>query len=251
MYNSSTIALNYSSETVCSADPKRNMSSIIYFKCDTQNEHISFVSTVQCTNIFEWLSIVGCGIVDPPCVEYDPISHYKYDLSTLGDSTFNVSREGNTYSFGLCKAPSSCVDTAGACNEKGLSLGAVNSDLKFDETGYPFLKYENGPICKAKNQSMNWFTKIELICAKNETENNKAVLLEDTDCRLIIQFATDKACPPQQISCKDNDFDLTPLINSTGNYEAGVAEGVLKNPADKNVKVSRTVVIFSMAREIR
>lgn len=243
LHDEDYVALNYSSSTKCDVDPTMNMSTIINFKCDpTQTNKISFVGTAICTHIFEWFTPLGCD-KNTACATYDSGNDVTYDLRSLMGKSYNVSRNGTTYKFGICSAPEGCATTAGACNSAtGYSLGALNKALTYNETGYPFLKYENGLQCKS---GALYFTKIEFTCAKTEADEGKMFILEDTDCRLIIQFATRLACPPL-ISCKDSymgqSFDLTPLINPAANYEAVVADE-LKKGANKDAKVSENVTL--------
>lgn len=144
---------------------------------------------------------------------------------------------GLSYQFGICKAPSFCPDGCGACSSLHSSMGVVNSELRMGEAGYPYLIYPNGPACKdLKNQSTNYVTKIQFTCAATPEEKNKATLVEEADCSLIIDFATDKVCD-KAISCADDGFDLSPLIRSKSNFVADVAGDVLKNATNKDVKV--------------
>lgn len=237
-----SVALNYSSNTRCDRDPSMNMSTIINFKCDPkQTNKISYVRTgAPCTHQFEWFTPQGCDHrVTTPCQAYSATDDFHYDFRSLRNQSFEVSRNGTKYLFGVCTAPpaGACSEGIGACNSQGYILGSVNDKLLVNETGYPYLVYDKGPNC---TNGQPFFTKIEFTCAKSDAEDMKPFLVEDTNCRLIIQFATRLACP-KKILCKDGDYDLTPLMNSESNYEAEVADAVLKGPTGeehKGAKVS-------------
>lgn len=233
-----SVALVYASETPCSTVASMNMSSIIEFKCDPkQTNRINYLGARLCTHLFEWYSPVGCE-TRQACVATDPNSGFTYDLSSLSSQSYNVTGPKGVYYFGVCAGHAECLDKAGACKD-GLSMGMTSSALTYNETGYPFLLYANGAPCKPNNQS----TRIEFKCAESAEEDNKPFVLEDSECRLVIQLATQLACP-SRISCKDTfqgqDFDLTPLMSST-NYVAEMDAELKKRTtsgANKDAKVS-------------
>lgn len=150
----------------------------------------------------------------------------------------------------------------GACykqNGQTNSLGKLNSHLRFNQSGSPYLLYEDGGHCGTGER--RWSTKIEFVCANNATKDNgntsgssgsttatNAVkIIEDSNCQLLIQYQTPYACQ-EQIKCTDKGYaelsgdftiDLTPLINANENYEASIdlpAKQAEKLP--KNTKVS-------------
>lgn len=229
-------ALNFTSATACGENPSQNYSSIITLRCDL-TQSLIYHDTILCKHFFDLFTPLACGLVDPPCVTVDPNTKVEYDLTSLSTDSYNVTGKlGQFYQFGICKSPSFCPDGCGACSSLHSSMGVMNSELRMGEAGYPYLIYPNGPACKdLKNQSTHYFTKIQFTCAATPEEQNKATLVEETNCRLIIDFATDKVCN-KAISCADDGFDLSPLIRSNANYVADVAGDVLK--ADKDVKVS-------------
>lgn len=234
--------LMYSSNTKCEADPKMNMSAKIDLKCDLQqDERISFKETVVCSHIFEWYSPLACETTEQ-CVVTHSSTGFKYDLRPLSHTPFNVTTNNSTFFFGICASFHPCNESMGICNDsKG--LGYLNQDLKINETGFPYLEYIDGTCNDGKNSS----TKIQFSCAKDAAEDNKITVLEDTGCRVIIQFATKLACPADQISCKQDlngkVYDLIPLIDNVKNYEANIADGVLpKDQRDVKVILINTLI---------
>lgn len=215
-----SILLKYSSNTPCELIPGMNMSSTIEFFCDrTQTNKIVYDGKLACNHAFQWFSPQGCE-TQTPCMITDPNNGFTYDLTTLKNKSFNVTTSQNAvYNFGVCTPPKECTTTSGACDSQGRSLGVINSALTYNETGYPFLMYDNGPDCKTNK----YFTRIEFKCAESDAEDGQTFLVEDTNCRLVVQLATKLACN-SKISCKDSlkgqDFDLTPLMRSSENYVA-------------------------------
>lgn len=158
--------------------------------------------------------------------------------------------------------PDLVVHFTGACykqNGQTNSLGKLNSHLRFNQSGSPYLLYEDGGHCGTGER--RWSTKIEFVCANNATKDNgntsgssggtsatnTVKIIEDSNCQLLIQYQTPYACQ-EQIKCTDKGYaelsgdftiDLTPLINANENYEASIdlpAKQAEKLP--KNTKVS-------------
>lgn len=132
-----------------------------------------------------------------------------------------------------CAFPGACYEENGVT----YALGNFNGHLRFNQSGSPYLLYEDGVKCE--NDNRRWSTKIEFVCASNATKDSvDAVhIIEDSNCQLLIQYWTPLACL-EQIRCTekiyvDNSedgtggggyelFDITPLINNNDNYEARV-----------------------------
>lgn len=123
-------------------------------------------------------------------------SSNSYDLSELSGKKYDVGQDTNTYSFGICTSPKEpCRENAGACRTtqgQSSSMGVINNVLQLpDATSAPFLLYGSGSVCKGLDQK--WTTKIEFIC---QTDGMAAgpKIVEDTNCTLIIHFATKLVC---------------------------------------------------------
>ena len=235
------VSLNYTSNMNCDADATRKVSSIINLKCDpTQSNKISYLGASGCTHNFEWFTPEGCD-TKSTCQVYDPSKDVTYNMTPLKNRTFVASRGGTNYTFGVCQAPKECGLTQGACDNRPVGFGKANSVLNYNETGYPFLKYDGGAECNVSK----WYTKIEFTCAVTVEEEGVATVVEDSNCRLLIQLATRHACD-HQISCKDSyngeDYDLRPLMNNEANYVAEVDEELVKgNRVGKDEKVRLTL----------
>ncbi|CAD6994222.1 unnamed protein product [Ceratitis capitata] len=125
----------------------------------------------------------------------------------------------------------------------------MNSQLRYNHSGTPYLLYTDGALCDGQTK---WSTKIEFVCANNATKDNGTAdnsngsngdgshvlgpkIIENKNCQLLIHFQTPLACQ-EQIECKVKVFvehtddgmaeeevvDLTPLISATDNYEAEI-----------------------------
>lgn len=238
------LSLKYSSGTKCKQNAALNVSSIIQLKCNSkQIGKISYVRQSNCTHFFEWPTPVACLTQPPSCTAYDATNNFNFDLRPLKGRSYNVSRDGRTYNFGVCQSPKTCGNEAvGSCNAQQVMFGKVNDALTYDAaTGAPpFLVYTGGAKCAT--QEGDGYTKIEFVCpaTDRDEDDDKAELVDDKNCIVVIRFATQLACP-QKILCKDTfkgvDYDLTPLMNGQGNYEATLAEE-LKNSSYKGSKVS-------------
>lgn len=238
------LSLRYSSGTKCKQNAALNVSTIIQLKCNSkQLGKISYVRQSNCTHFFEWPTPVACLTQPPSCTAYDATNNFNFDLRPLKNRSYNVSRDGRTYNFGVCQSPKTCGNgDVGSCTERGIVLGKVNDALTYDAaTGTPpFLMYAGGAKCSTKDG--DGFTKIEFVCpATDRDEDDEAELVDDKDCMIVIRFATQLACP-QKILCKDTfkgvDYDLTPLINGQANYEAELGEGLRNSSSLKGSKVS-------------
>lgn len=123
--------------------------------------------------------------------------HFRYDFSSIATDSYNVTRGNNSYTFGICKTPKNekCLEDTGACrtdNGQSTSLGKVNDNLLFNQTGGgPYLIYDAGSTCEKLGKT--WKTIINFICPFNDVKPG-AYVIEDTNCQLIIQFATKLAC---------------------------------------------------------
>lgn len=232
------ISLHLPSDEKCPTDAAQTLSSVILFQCDEREQTPVYDGMFNCTNYFRWQTSVVCEAPAEPCVAFDYNTGFRYDFRSLSGKSYSVNRNNETYTFGICNAPKGCLENSGACTSKQ-SLGLLNDNLKFNTTGTPSLTYTDGAICRTGGKK--WYTQIDFSCATEQNEDNTAKLLEDTDCRLIIEFATRLACP-SNISCEAvsgiTKFDLSPLIRSDANYEATISEALMKSENNTNVKVS-------------
>lgn len=118
-------------------------------------------------------------------------------MSILAGKQYKVKQSGKEYVFGVCKsAAAPCLEETGICridNGQTTSLGVVSSHLQLNGSGTPFLSYKSGSVCK--NIKSQWTTRIEFICSwKDYIE---AVVVENTDCEIVIHFLTVLACADQ------------------------------------------------------
>lgn len=153
---------------------------------------------------------------------------------------------------------------AGAClevNKQFTSLGKFSSHLRIDQTGTPYLLYEDGAPCQKASELTKWSTRIEFVCgnrSSNSNNNNNndnnigPKIIENSNCQLLIQYQTELACR-EQINCKTkvyvehsedgtgmDDIDLTPLIGTTDNYIAEIDSDLIarQQQLTKSTKVS-------------
>lgn len=129
----------------------------------------------------------------------------RYDLTTLSHKQYKIDAKNQSYVFGICNsAQTPCADKSGACEittigdgtQQKMALGKFNDDLRFNETGSPYLVYRGGAVCR--NISQQWNTRIEFICEMDLSKQGPHVI-ENTDCELIIHFLTNLACQKQVI----------------------------------------------------
>lgn len=123
-----------------------------------------------------------------------PVPQHRYDLTSMAGVEHTVKHENKTYSFGICNIAKACKDKNGICEKtdsgETISMGLFNDHLKFEQTGSPYLLYVGGDVCE--KPSRQWTTKIEFLCGKNGEDG--PVVIENTDCELIIQYKTDLVC---------------------------------------------------------
>ncbi|KAL9892618.1 lysosomal enzyme receptor protein isoform 1-T1 [Glossina fuscipes fuscipes] len=240
-----------------------NYSSTIYFYCDkdVKNAHPELMGYHGCLYEFSFATPLACNDL-APCTA---VTHGNeiLDLSSLKDKTFTLQQDKQNYKFGVCSHPGEpCMESDGAClsvNGQSTSLGNGNSHLRINQTGTPYLLYENGANCEtSKNVKTKWSTKIEFVCAhsvnsnrSNDKDNSGSngssstskddsitavgpKIIENSNCQLLIHYQTELACQ-EQITCKAKVYvdhtedgtgaeviDLTPLISTNKNYQAKV-----------------------------
>lgn len=122
----------------------------------------------------------------------------SYDLTELSGKEYTVEHDKQTYKFGICTdVKGSCAVDVGACLTTGgqkSSLGKISTDLFLsmeEKSDSPYLLYTSGSVCGTL--SKQWTTKIEFVC---QTEGMLAGpnIVEDSNCTLIIHFATKHVC---------------------------------------------------------
>lgn len=236
------LLIRHQSNTPCNST--HNYTSIINFNCDRNIEYgvPDFMGRKGCTYEFSWLNAMACNSIEP-CVTIDPISGFKYNMNSLRNETYNLGLNGKTYTFGICAdGGSPCLEHAGACetiNGQSTSLGNTNSNLRFNQTGSPYLLYESGAPCQPNTKDKTatttfWSTKIEFVCAtdgdggggggasvadghttngdgaaasppSSSTSSNGPKIIENSNCQLLIHYPTKLACQ-NQITCKTRSY---------------------------------------------
>ncbi|XP_030573514.1 cation-independent mannose-6-phosphate receptor isoform X1 [Drosophila novamexicana] len=241
--------LRHESWTPCAGNSSVNYTSIVNFYCGRRvmNAHPEFMGSSQdgCTYQFSFSTPLACKNIKP-CTAV-ATGNELLDLSPLSTlAPHKLAKDGKIYNVAVCaSAGTPCMANGGACYEENgatYGLGNFNSHLRFNQSGSPYLLYEDGVNCG--NGSRRWSTKIEFVCANNATKDNgtgasidAVQIIEDSNCQLLIQYQTQHACQ-QQIRCKvkvyvehsedgtgsggEEVVDLTPLINANENYEARV-----------------------------
>ncbi|XP_017465603.1 PREDICTED: cation-independent mannose-6-phosphate receptor [Rhagoletis zephyria] len=242
------------STTACNGTD--NYSSIIQFICEKEKKsaQLSMVGINGCVYKFSLTTPLACNNY-PPCTT---ITHGSeiLDMRPLQGKPYTLSMDSKNYTFGICSgAGQPCLENDGACLMEGTqttTLGQINSQLRFNHSGSPYLLYTDGAQC---DDQTKWSTKIEFVCANNATKDNKtmdssgtssgnstkagdiamnAKIIENKNCQLLIHVQTPLACQ-EQINCKVKVYvdhsedgtgeewvDLTPLISATDNYEAKI-----------------------------
>ncbi|KAH8310714.1 hypothetical protein KR044_002717, partial [Drosophila immigrans] len=245
-FKDNRLLLRHESMTPCAGNSSANYTSIVNFYCDhlIKNEHPEFMGTDHdgCTYQFSIFTPLACK-QQKPCAVIGS-DNELLDLSPLSGRPAHKLRKGDkTYTVAVCgSAGSPCLQNGGACydqNGQTYNLGNFNSHLRFNQSGSPYLLYEEGAECETSKR--RWTTKIEFVCANNATKDNgtnddAVQIIEDSNCQLLIQYQTPFACR-QQIRCKAKFYedasdgsdamseqlvDLTPLINANENYEARI-----------------------------
>ncbi|XP_055901792.1 cation-independent mannose-6-phosphate receptor [Eupeodes corollae] len=233
------LLIRHKSDTPCNAT--HNYTSVIKFGCDRNIEYGSpdFMGKKGCMYEFSWLNAMSCNTIEP-CVTYDPISGFKYNMNSLKNETYNLVLNGKNYTFGICTdAGSACLEHDGACesiNGQSTSLGITNSNLLLNPTGSPYLLYITGASCQPKDKTATttyWSTKIEFVCATDGAAGQTIVvgdgtssastassssssslssssssgpkIIENSNCQLLIHYQTKLACQ-NQITCKTRGY---------------------------------------------
>ncbi|XP_023172592.2 cation-independent mannose-6-phosphate receptor isoform X2 [Drosophila hydei] len=261
VYKNEQLLLLHNSSTPCARNSKLNYSSVVHFHCDknVRNAHPEYVGLDQdgCTYQFNFITPLACKNLKPCTAR--TASNELLDLSALSKrAPHKLSKDGKTYNVAVCAgAGTPCLANGGACYEENgvtYALGNFNGHLRFNQSGSPYLLYEDGVKCE--NDNRRWSTKIEFVCASNATKDSvDAVhIIEDSNCQLLIQYWTPLACL-EQIRCTekiyvDNSedgtggggyelFDITPLINNNDNYEARV-----ELPASQQQQLAKNTKFF-------
>ncbi|XP_052900881.1 cation-independent mannose-6-phosphate receptor [Anopheles moucheti] len=191
----------------------------------------------NCTHEFVWRTALACRDTRP-CSVTNPITGTRYDLGLLANRTYTLTaRDNRTYEVGVCRIPASshCPLDAGACEvsaKQSVGLGAISDELHYDTTGAPYLLYRSGAVCDASAER-RWETRLEFICETDPVEDGRTgtvvppIVVENGECQLVVHFETVLVCEPALMACGaynesaiDQYVDLSPLMDSTQNYEA-------------------------------
>uniref|UniRef100_A0A182Y4Y1 MRH domain-containing protein n=1 Tax=Anopheles stephensi TaxID=30069 RepID=A0A182Y4Y1_ANOST len=191
----------------------------------------------NCTHEFVWRTSLACRDTRP-CSVSNPITGTQYDLSLLANRTYTLtSRDNRTYEVGVCHIPASshCPLDAGACEvspKQSVGLGVISDELQYETTGAPYLLYRSGAVCDAAS-GRRWETRLEFICETDPVGGGRTgtivppIVVENGECQLVVHFETVLVCEPALMACGaynestiDQYVDLSPLMDSTRNYEA-------------------------------
>ncbi|KJE92774.1 hypothetical protein, variant 2 [Capsaspora owczarzaki ATCC 30864] len=235
------LTLKYDLGTPCHSNAF-NRSMVITFTCKPESLGVpKFITeTNDCQYIFQWESSVACapsnGTGNGDCRVVDSLTNNVFDLSSLASSASDYAvtgSDGFVYQLNVCRDlvdHSKCAEpNAAACQTKatdpgfGKLAGRISTSLTYND-GAISLKYEGGSACH--NGAFNRSTLITFTCAPGQ-KGAPAFVLETGDCGYVFNWATDAACPADtDIECltfnpaTGEQFDLSPLIKSTGNWEA-------------------------------
>lgn len=210
----------------------KKYSSKILFICDKLINEGSpkFIKEDDCTNYFEWETKYAC--VDEKSCQISGPNGELYDFSTLVGLQYSIPRSNKSNEvihFSLCSPAKECDnENWGSCiiktDENGVrqttNTGDFNTKLQIDSKNV-FLKYD-GPKCNGKGDLFS--TRIEFIVA-DEPKDEEVVLIEDK-CEIVLHLKTllvnqnVKNCVAKNRN--DVEFDLRPLIDYNGNYEATI-----------------------------
>ncbi|CAG9806497.1 unnamed protein product [Chironomus riparius] len=210
----------------------KKYSSKITFICDKLLSDGSprFMKENDCTYYFEWETKYAC-VDEKSCQISGPNGEF-YDFSSLVGLQYSIPRSNKSNEvihFSLCSPAKECVDENwGSCiirtdengNKQTTNIGFLNSKLQIDSKNV-FLKYD-GSKCNGKGDLFS--TRIEFIVA-DEPKDEEVVLIEDK-CEIVLHLKTllvnqnVKNCVVK--NRHDVEFDLRPLIDYNGNYEATI-----------------------------
>lgn len=216
----------------CNATKK--YSSKITFICDNliSEGTPKFIKENDCTNFFEWETKYACVDDEKSCQISGPNGEF-YDFSSLVGLQYSIPRSNKSNNemihFSLCSPAKECDnENWGSCiiktDENGVrqttNIGDFNTKLQIDSKNV-FLKYD-GPKCNGKGDLFS--TRIEFMVA-DEAKDEEVVLIEDK-CEIVLHLKTllvnqnVKNCVVK--NRYDAEFDLRPLIDYNGNYEATI-----------------------------
>ncbi|PIK43990.1 putative cation-independent mannose-6-phosphate receptor-like [Apostichopus japonicus] len=231
------VFIKYTNGEKCLEDAKRNISSIIQFRCQRGEEkgQPTLISYDNCTYTFEWSTYVVC----PPaattdgkgCIYRNDVMEYLFDLNALAQKTYKMNpATGKEVSLQLCgtvpaKESSECSGAA-VCLKEGssaVSLGQKSSQEFSFEGGTLRVSYSGGSACPhGENEKME--TTILLRCIDSEESEEPTFFTADPHyCHTTLQWDTPIACPPQTMPCTVTDgrgalFDLQGLSQITGSW---------------------------------
>lgn len=228
------LVMRHTSLTPCNGTA--NYTSTIYFYCDkdVKNAHPELMGLHGCSYEFSFSTPLACNDL-PPCTAATHDNEI-IDMRSLMNKPITLEQYNQKYIFSICSpAGQPCMENDGAClfNQQSDGLGKFNTNLRLNQTGTPYLLYENGVICNDKGTTTKGSTKIEFVCAGKGGSSGPKII-ENSNCQLLIHYQTELACQ-EQIECKAKVYiehsedvtdmeviDLTPLISTTENYEAEI-----------------------------
>ncbi len=259
VYKYGQLFLSYDDGPVCDGGKDKKSTSVeITLHCDHKAKigRPEFVNEDKdtCKHNFVWMTSMAC----PPFKDVDCTTTDKdgkvYDLSALAlpNSNYEVVSDivgKSTFVLNVCKTlvhtqgSARCPLNAAAClrddqDQVFTNIGEVTDGPKFNEENQLVLEYPMGGLCKNQNTGeTHQSTKIIFKCNMGAYETNPN-FVETEGCTHIFYWEHEAACGQVQGGgdhgaddasgrggdCKVRDelgqmFDLSPLINKTGNIE--------------------------------
>lgn len=224
--------MHYGSDEICKKDVK--IQTKIILDCDPKEdqEEPVFITQNECIYIFYMKTSIVCNTIKP-CTVFDKKSSKLIDLSPLANITYSVKRNQSDFLYAVCSSPlEPCSNTDGICETEILdksktkpstSFGEVSTNLQLNGTDnhVTYLEYENGAICK---NDQKWKTQLVFHC--DEKNSVPSVLVEDSNCTLVISHPTNLMCGnPIRCHVTTEDgriIDLSVLKEKKGNYLAKI-----------------------------
>ena len=192
------------------------------------------------THEFHWASAAACPTgtsVGDDCAVTQEGTGFVFDLSPISSIAFNRSDQGFSYEIAVCGPVNSthCDDrSAGVCQRSGASeyksAGQYSDALSYVD-GSLKLVYSNGTACRkvpgARRNSTLLFQ-----CDRHAHSPVVSSVAEVNYCQYLVEVSTKLACPPAfrateciYISPEGDKFDFSPLVKSSGGWQASGPRG--------------------------
>ncbi|EDQ91968.1 uncharacterized protein MONBRDRAFT_35769 [Monosiga brevicollis MX1] len=215
----------------CPAANAYRNASLILLCSEIQGSPVVLGEVSTCSYKFSWETPLACALHEANstnCKATSPEGQI-FDFSRLKDQEFIAKHDGQSaYHVSVCGTNSHCAGQGAVCNLDGQqAFGDATSKIQVEDDDV-FMTLVSSQTCSAYGDMVKKETIISFVCPEGAHKNNDVVVFDDDGCTVLLTWYTDIVCTsafkpiPCSVLGEHGDYyDLTRLVNSHSNYQAG------------------------------